>query len=70
LSSTLVRTLLQHDWVVYAKPAFGGPTHVLRYLGRYGSGRCSQTRDCTDDYIRLDRAAAQLRGLFGTGMLG
>jgi Putative transposase len=35
LSSTLVHTLLQHDWVVYAKPAFGGPTHVLRYLGRY-----------------------------------
>jgi hypothetical protein len=35
LSSTLVRMLLQQDWVVYAKPAFGGPTHVLRYLGRY-----------------------------------
>jgi Putative transposase len=30
-----VHTLLKHDWVVYAKPAFGGPTHVLRYLGRY-----------------------------------
>ena len=25
----------RHDWVVYAKPAFGGPTKVLRYLGRY-----------------------------------
>jgi Putative transposase len=35
LSSTLMHTLLKHDWVVYAKPAFGGPTHVLRYLGRY-----------------------------------
>jgi hypothetical protein len=34
-SSTLVHTLLKHQWVVYAKPAFGGPTHVLRYLGRY-----------------------------------
>ena len=22
-------------WFVYAKPPFGGPTHVLRYLGRY-----------------------------------
>ena len=30
-----MHTLRQHDWVVYAKPAFGGPTHVLRYLGRY-----------------------------------
>jgi len=25
----------RHDWVVYAKPAFGGPMQVLRYLGRY-----------------------------------
>ena len=23
------------DWVVYAKRPFGGPEHVLRYLGRY-----------------------------------
>lgn len=23
------------DWVVYAKPPFGGPEHVLEYLGRY-----------------------------------
>src|SRR6185295_15327110 len=28
-------TLFRHDWVVYAKPAFGGPEQVLRYLGRY-----------------------------------
>jgi hypothetical protein len=27
--------LLKDDWVVYAKPAFGEPTRVLRYLGRY-----------------------------------
>ena len=23
------------EWVVYAKPPFGGPKHVLEYLGRY-----------------------------------
>ncbi len=23
------------EWVVYAKPSFGGPQHVLEYLGRY-----------------------------------
>jgi len=23
------------DWVVFAKPPFGGPEHVFRYLGRY-----------------------------------
>ena len=28
-------TVFRQDWVVYAKPAFGGPTQVLRYLGRY-----------------------------------
>jgi len=31
----LTRRLHRHDWVVYAKPAFGGPMQVLRYLGRY-----------------------------------
>ena len=30
-----VDTLFATDWVVYAKPAFGGATAVLRYLGRY-----------------------------------
>jgi hypothetical protein len=28
-------TLFQEDWVVYAKPPFGGPEHVLHYLARY-----------------------------------
>jgi hypothetical protein len=31
----LLRRLHRHHWVVYAKPAFGGPMQVLRYLGRY-----------------------------------
>jgi hypothetical protein len=31
----LLRSLYKQDWVVYAKPAWGGPTQVLRYLGRY-----------------------------------
>ena len=30
-----LRPLFRHDWVVYAKPPFGGPEHVLRYLGAY-----------------------------------
>src|SRR5207249_5045071 len=30
-----VDILVQTDWVVYAKPAFGGASAVLRYLGRY-----------------------------------
>jgi hypothetical protein len=31
----LLRRLHREDWVVYAKPALGGPVQVLRYLGRY-----------------------------------
>ncbi|MGD0460829.1 MAG: IS91 family transposase, partial [Terriglobia bacterium] len=31
----LLRRLHRQDGVVYAKPAFGGPRQVLRYLGRY-----------------------------------
>src|SRR5207247_9524921 len=31
----LLRRLHLQDWVVYAKPALGGPRQVLRYLGRY-----------------------------------
>ena len=27
--------LYAKDWVVYAKPPFGGPEHVLKYLARY-----------------------------------
>jgi hypothetical protein len=27
--------LRKSEWVVYAKPPFGGPEHVLNYLGRY-----------------------------------
>ena len=33
--AAFLRTLFQKDWVVYAKPAFGGAPQVLRYLGRY-----------------------------------
>jgi hypothetical protein len=31
----LLRRLHRKPWVVYAKPAMGGPRQVLRYLGRY-----------------------------------
>jgi hypothetical protein len=31
----LIEELKNKDWYVYAKPPFGGPQHVLRYLGRY-----------------------------------
>ena len=30
-----MRSLHQKDWVVYAKPPFGGPRYVLNYLARY-----------------------------------
>ena len=33
--AAFVDSLFGKPWVVYAKPAFGAPTQVLRYLGRY-----------------------------------
>jgi hypothetical protein len=35
LFARLLRTAWRHDWVVYAKRPFGGPEHVLSYLGNY-----------------------------------
>jgi hypothetical protein len=31
----LIDASVRHDWVVYAKPPFGGPEQVLKYLARY-----------------------------------
>jgi hypothetical protein len=33
--NAFLRTLFREDWVVYSKPPFGGPEHVLHYLARY-----------------------------------
>jgi hypothetical protein len=33
--ATFLRQLFRQDWVVYAKPPFGGAEHVLNYLARY-----------------------------------
>jgi hypothetical protein len=33
--NALLQPLRKKEWVVYAKPPFGGPEHVLRYLARY-----------------------------------
>ncbi len=30
-----IRRLFRKDWVVYSKPPFAGPEHLLHYLGRY-----------------------------------
>jgi hypothetical protein len=32
---TLLGTLRRREWVVYSKPPFGGPEHVLKYLAGY-----------------------------------
>jgi len=44
------------EWVVYAKPPFGGPQHVLEYLGRYTHRvAISNNRliDFADDQVRF-----------------
>jgi hypothetical protein len=33
--ATFLRQLFRQDWVIYAKPPFGGAEHVLNYLARY-----------------------------------
>jgi hypothetical protein len=33
--NSFLRQLFRQDWVVYAKPPFGGAEHVLNYLARY-----------------------------------
>ena len=33
--AAFLRPLFRHQWVVYCKPPFGGPEHVLKYLGSY-----------------------------------
>jgi len=32
---SFLRPLFRENWIVYAKPPFGGPHHVLGYLARY-----------------------------------
>ena len=32
---SLLGILRRREWVVYSKPPFGGPEHVLKYLARY-----------------------------------
>lgn len=32
---SFLRLLFRKNWIVYAKPPFGGPEHVLQYLARY-----------------------------------
>jgi hypothetical protein len=33
--AAFVRLFFRRDWVVYCKPPFAGPEHVLKYLGSY-----------------------------------
>lgn len=33
--AAFLQTISRKQWVVYAKPPFGGPEHVLHYLARY-----------------------------------
>jgi hypothetical protein len=47
------RTLFRHDWVVYAKPPFGGPEHALRYLSGYGVARMLVAQPHPDPMSRV-----------------
>ena len=49
-----LRSLYRQPWVVYAKPPFGGPGHVLHYLARYTHRVAISNHrlvDVTDDHV-------------------
>ena len=49
-----IRSLRKIDWVVYAKPPFGGPSQVLAYLARYTHRAAianSRLVEITDDEV-------------------
>jgi hypothetical protein len=51
--------LRQIDWVVYAKPPFGGPEQVLGYLARYTHRAAianSRRVETTDEEVALSYA--------------
>jgi hypothetical protein len=54
--ATALSAARRTEWVVYAKPPFGGPKHVLEYLGRYTHRvAISNNRliDCVDGQVRF-----------------
>ena len=44
---SLLSALRKKEWVVYSKPPFGGPEHVLKYLARYTTVSPSPTEGCS-----------------------
>ena len=71
-----VDALFETDWVVYAKPAFGGASAVLRYLGRYthrvaiSNHRLARLRRRSRDLLatRTTRMVTQRRTMTLTAM--
>ena len=57
-----LRQLFIHDWVIYAKPPFGGPDQVLNYLARYthrvaiSNHRLVDARDARVSFLWRDYA--------------
>ena len=65
-----LRSLYRQTWVVYAKPPFGSPAHVLHYLARYTHRVAISNHrlvDVTDDTVSFRwkdyRHGSQLRTL-------
>jgi Putative transposase/Transposase zinc-binding domain len=60
--ATWLAALAAKDWVVYAKPPFGGPQQVLKYLARYthrvaiSNGRLLELRDARVTFRYKDYA--------------
>jgi len=55
--ASLMKTCRRIEWVVYAKPPFGGPDQVLGYLGRYSH----RVAISNDRLIRLEDGKVTFR---------
>jgi hypothetical protein len=55
--AAFLATLRTQDWVVYAKPPFGGPGQVLEYLGRY----THRVALSNDRLLRVDEGRVRFR---------
>jgi hypothetical protein len=69
-----ISDLRRKEWVVYAKPPFGGPTQVLKYLARYthrvaiSNQRIVAIDDQQVEFRWKDRSAGQERSMTVSGV--
>jgi len=59
---SLLGALRRTEWVVYSKPPFGGPEHVLKYLAATRIGLPSPTEDSSASIMARCASAGETPG--------